>query len=131
MAFIKTVYVNTTQETDFIPIIHDVRFAVRDGPAADGLVTVSLPGAEALLFVSPLPQERLLEMKEKFRGMEGLQTSVSIPFQKKEILLEPKQMIWLVDFSTSGRRREVHIQVLGDSPPAAQGPGQAQGGKRR
>jgi len=105
--FLKNYFVTTTKETDFIPIIHDVRFAIRDSNIADGLVTISLPGAEAYLLICK--EERYKDFKAPYN------TSLSIPFKNKELLLHPKQMIYLVDVSALGKRREFHVQVMGEA----------------
>lgn len=110
----------TTGEIDFIPIIHDIRYAIRDSQIVDGLVTISIPADGSGLLVSPLQQNQL-------KHTDPYPISLSLPFQKKELILDPKQMIYLVDFSKSGKRREFFVQVLGDAPQ----PQQQTGGRKR
>lgn len=120
MIFLKNYFVNTTKEVDYIPVIHDVRYAIRDSQAVNGLVTVTVPASGAGLMIS----ER---GKEEENNLSRLAT-LSIPLRNKELLLDPKQMIFLVDFSDTGKRREFYVQIFGDNPPPQQPP---QGGRRR
>ncbi|MDO8527544.1 MAG: hypothetical protein Q7T03_07655 [Deltaproteobacteria bacterium] len=129
MVFLKNYFVGTTQEIDFIPIIHDVRFAVHDSQIADGLATIGVPESGASLLVTTQSLEELLERKEKLKMVEGFNMSLSIPFQKKELILNPKQIIYLVDFTAQPKRREFYVQVMGEGPP--QGQNEPKGGKRR
>ncbi len=129
MIFLKSYFANTTQDIDIIPIIHDVRFAVRDSQAVHGLVTVTLPGNGASLVISQLSKEECLELKEGWSNKDIFRPiTLSIPLRNKELLLDPKQMIYLVDFSDTGKRREFYVQVFGDNPPPQQPP---QGGRKR
>lgn len=127
MIILKNYFVGTTQHIDFVPIIHDVRLTIRDSQLSDGLVTIHTPKNGAGLIVTPLSKEQLEEVKEKFKDLESLHTSLSLPFQKKELVLDPKQMIYLVDVDSTAKRREFYVQLLGDTPPAQQPPG----GRRR
>ena len=117
MNLLKSCFVGTTEKIDFISIIHDVRFAIRDAPLADGLVTIIIPKNGAALLVTDQTPDQLKEGAEKFKAMDGLHTSLSLPFQKKELMLDPKRMIYLVDFSDAAKRREFYVQILGDTPP--------------
>lgn len=128
MLFIKSYFVGTTPAVDFIPIIHDVRFAIRDSQATDGLVTVAIPAAGASLLVSELKTDQLADFAEKFKSPEKLTTSLSLPFQKKELMLDPKQILYLVDTTNSGKRREFLVHVLGEEPQKQQ---PQQGGRKK
>lgn len=126
MIFLKTYFVSTTKEVDFIPVIHDIQFAIRDSQVSEGLATINIPGGEAVLLVAS--EEEKEKLQKEFKSGEGLfLTSLSIPFQKKELLLEYKQMVYLVDKSPSARRREFQVQILGEEPKQ----GDARGGQPR
>lgn len=118
---LKNCFVSTSTEPDSIEILHDVRMAIRDSNLPAGLVTITLPSAEAGLTIGN-PQD-----KEAARALP-LSQSLSLPFQNKELILDPKRTIFLIDQSKSGRRREFVVQVLGDTPPA---PTPAPGAARR
>ena len=113
MISFKNYYVATTEGVDFIPIIHDVRFAIQEAKVTDGLVTITLPENEASLWIgTEQPAERL---QEKFPETATLQQrSLTLPFQKKELLLSPKEMIYLIDKTDSGKRRQFHVTVQGN-----------------
>ena len=109
MIFLKNYFATTTTGVDFIPIIHDIRFAIRDSQAVDGLVTIAIPAEEAtLLIAKEAPKE----------PPNHDQRSLSLPVKNKELVLEPKQMIFLIDKGKSGKRREFVVQVFGETPPA-------------
>lgn len=118
MIFLKNYFVSTTKETDCVPILHDVRFAIRDSQIPEGLVTITIPGQDASLLIAPEGLEKPLE---------GCSPSFSLPFKNNEILLEPKQMLYLIDKTNTGKRREFFVQVMGDKPQ----PQQPQRGRRR
>lgn len=111
MIFVKNYFVPTTAETDIIPIIHDIRFAIRDSQMKEGLATISLPEGGACLVAGQTVHRENLPCPQR---------SLSIPFQNGELLLEPKQMIYLVDQSTTGKRREFFVQIMGEAAPAKQ-----------
>lgn len=118
MIFLKSYFATTTKATDFIPIIHDVRFAIRDSQIVDGLATILVPAEEGgLLIAKEAPKE----------APSGELRSLSLPVKNRELLLEPKQMIYLVDRSNTGRRREFVVQIFGETPPP---PKQPRGGRR-
>lgn len=112
MIFLKSYFVSTTKEINQVPILHDIRFAIRDSQIPDGLATVTIPGPEAFLLVCA----------EKPEGApKDLQiSSLSIPFRNNELILEPKQMIYLVDQSSTGKRREFFVQIMGEKPQPQQ-----------
>lgn len=118
MIFLKNYFVSTTKEIDFIPIIHDVRYAIRDSQMTDGLVTIHIPGEGAVLLLTKEDEPK--NLKERFKNAAG--ASLSIPFQKKELVLEPKQMIYLIDTTPAEKRREFFVQIMGEAPQAQQPP---------
>lgn len=120
MIFLKNYFVDTTEKTDCIPIIHDVRFAIRDSQMKEGLVTITLPAGEAGLVLAP---ETIQEPPA-----DGCR-SLSLPFQNGELLLNPKEMIYLIDRAAKPKRREFVVQVMGEKAAAA-APA-ARGGRRR
>ena len=106
MIFLKKCFVGTTSGGDAISIVHDVRYAVRDSQVQDGLVTVSIPESGAGVVIGEAPEEER-EMLSKIR-------SVSIPLEKGELIMSPRETITLIDVKTEGRRREFIIQVMGE-----------------
>lgn len=114
MIFLKNYFVSTTGQTDITPIIHDVRFAIRDSQMKEGLVTITLPEEGASLVIAQEVNKDNLPNPHR---------SLSIPFKNGELVLEPKQMIFLIDETPAARRREFFVQVMGEKgeapPPRA------------
>lgn len=117
MIFLKNYFVSTSPQSNCVPIIHDVRYAIRDSQMTEGLVTIHIPGDGASLLLTK--EEEPKNLKER-RGA----SSLSLPFQKKELVLEPKQMIYLIDTTAKEKRREFWVQVMGEAPQAQAPAGQ-------
>lgn len=146
MIFLKSYFVNTTAEVDFLPITSDVNYAIRDGQGKDGLVTIVVPSGRAAITVfEPLP-EVISELKsalEIFAG-EGKETadkrkeqvfiaprvqtamlgrSLTIPIKDAKLVLDPYEEIYLIDFDKKAHRREFIVQVMSVEAPAAESAG--------
>ena len=141
MAFIKSYFVNTTNDVDILSIIHDVRYAVRDSKAVEGLVTVIVPGAGASVMIfEPIEEvkeelkiafelfageggEALNKKKEKISVSAHVQATtfgrqISIPLSKGKLVIDPYEDIFLIDFEKKSVRREFLIQVLSEAKEA-------------
>lgn len=122
MVFLKNVFISTSRGVDVIPVLHDIRFAIRDSTFVRGLVTVTLPSSGAGFVIAPEAE------REKTKETTApLLPSLSIPFQNGELVLAPRQTVFLIDKSSEGKRREFYVQVLGEpaqQPAAAKGPAQ-------
>lgn len=112
-----------------MPIIHDVRYAIRDSQMTEGLVTIHIPGDGASLLLAK--EDETKNLKERFKNAASSGStagfgipSLSLPFQKKELILEPKQMIYLIDTTAKEKRREFWVQVMGEAPQAQAAAGQ-------
>lgn len=133
MISLKNYFVSTTKEIDFIPIIHDIRSCLQDSQIKEGLVTIHLPENGAFFWLTtnaPVASLRKIWEEEKPFAFPSL----SLPFQTKELVLGPKQMIYLVDTMTTPKRREFYIQILGEGEPqgTSRSPQRSQqGGKQR
>lgn len=141
MIFVKNYFVNTTQEIDFISIIHEVRYTIRDSNVKDGLLTIITPGAGAgVLILEPIKEvidsikvvfetlggetdaEAVDKRKERVYVMPRVLASIigrdiSIPIRKGELLLEPYEEVFLIDFDKKVRRREFYMQVMSIPEP--------------
>ena len=141
MIVLKHYYVNTTKEVDFLSIIHDVRYAIRDANAKDGLVTVIVPDSSAALtIIEPIPAviEELKIAFEIFAGEGATATdrrkvtidisprvqaamlgrSLSIPLKDGKLIIDPYEEIYLIDFDKTGKRRQFCVQVMVEDAPA-------------
>lgn len=107
MIFLKKCFVSTSEKVDTLSIIHDIRYALRDSKAKEGLVTVVIPKAGAGL--------ALAEMKET--PTQGTRT-LTLPFAEGQLLLAPREEVFLIDYETRPARREFTIHVMSETPPA-------------
>ncbi|MBI4212030.1 MAG: YjbQ family protein [Deltaproteobacteria bacterium] len=150
MVFLKRFYVSTSAETDLIPITHDIRYALRDAGINEGLASVVVTESGAGITLSenlPAVLDELRRALELFPG-EGVHAltrkkealavgprvkaamlgrMLSIPFTAKELLISQHEDVFLIDFESTPKRREVVIQIMGDKP-ATPPPG-PQGGR--
>ncbi|MBI1908936.1 MAG: YjbQ family protein [Deltaproteobacteria bacterium] len=111
MIFLKSYFVATTTGVDKINIIHDVKRAMRESTILKGLVTITPPAGKALLTVTT-------EEELKAAGLVQAR-SLTLPVEKGDLLLAPREQIFLIDSDPSGRRREFWVQVIGDGAGAA------------
>lgn len=126
MISLKNYYVPTTKEIDFVPILNDIRFAIRDSTILEGIVTITLPEEGAGLWISAVTDKEIL--KKRLQETASLpQRSLSFPFQKKELLLGPKEMIYLIDKTDAGKRREFHVTLQGEVGDKPEGQPRAAG----
>lgn len=152
MNFLKKYYVNTTADVDVVTITHDIKFAIRDSAAKNGLVSIIVPESGAgLLLMEPL-DEVIAEFKTTMSmfGGEGESTTtdkkklpvairprvqaaltgrtLQLPLVNGLLLVAPYEEVVLVDFDNKVMRREfiVHILIEEEKKEAPQGP-QARG----
>lgn len=143
MTFFKSVYFNTTENVDFIPLIHDVRYAVRDANAKDGLAVIFIPLSGAGVMIL----EPIVEVIEGIRSAfeifaEGDETAddkkkvkigiaprikaafinrqIFIPIKQGQIVLPPYEEPYLIDLEKKRERREVVIQIFAEAESSAQ-----------
>jgi len=129
-----------------LQITSDVRFAIRDSQAKNGLVTIFIPGPGAALTVfEPLDEvkeelkvslEALAEGEKKGKDKRKEEVdiaprvlaslvgrSVAIPFKDAKLVMAPYEEIFLIDFEKEAARREFFVQVIGeDAAPQGQPP---------
>jgi secondary thiamine-phosphate synthase enzyme len=130
--------VSTRGDGDLIDLTGHVRRCVASSGITNGVAVVFVPGSTAgvttieyepgLAHDFPEMMERIAPRNIPYRHHERwgddnghahcraslLGPSVSIPFQKGELLLGTWQQIVLVDFDTRPRQREVVVQILGE-----------------
>lgn len=139
MLFFKKYYVNTTEKVDVISITPDLKYAIRDSQAPEGLLTAIVPQPGAGLTIMMSVEEAIEELKtvlDVFATEAGkikdklkrerdlgpiiqsalLGRSVHIPFQDAKLLIDPYDEVLLLDFEKKGGRREFIVQVLSEAP---------------
>lgn len=130
-------YFNTTRKIDIHNLTHDVKRALRDSGAQDGLMTIFIPGGTAgvtILENDSQLKENLKDLIEEFvpdgenesqvkrRSGSGsnkahlraqiLNTSLTIPIEQGNLLMSPWQEVIVYDFDDQSSRREVLIHVM-------------------
>jgi secondary thiamine-phosphate synthase enzyme len=141
MVFLKNYFVNTTSEIDFLQVTSDVRYAIRDSSAKNGLVTVFVPGPGAAVSVFEPLDEVKDDLKASFAALaEGekkgkdkykqdvdaaprvlaalVGRSAAVPFKDAKLVMAPYDEIFLIDLEKKAGRREFVVQVIGEDAPA-------------
>ena len=132
-----TISFKTKGDTDVIDITSRVREGVADQPIEEGLVTVFVPGATGGVTTAEFEHGLIQDIKDLFGGLTPpggqynhdaalpsgnahshlgaslLGPSVSVPFEKKELMLGQWQQIVFVDFDNRPRSRQLVVQGTG------------------
>lgn len=121
----KSFYVDTTPAIDLITVTHDVRRVVLEGKSDTGWITVIVPnlGAGVVMMeqegTSGTDLQKSLSSFLKDKVIRCfLPRSVVIPIEKGRMMMEPWQEVILIDFETTGRRREFRVQLFGETKEA-------------
>lgn len=126
MIVLKSFYVDATKGIDLINIGHEVRQAIREAKMEEGqvLVLVPHPGAAA---VAMEPDVKAGEIK---KGLEPflqnqlirclLPRSLVLPVDKGRMSIEPWQEVFLIDYETTGKRREFRVQLSWEQKEAGE-----------
>jgi len=129
MILIRNFFVDTTKGLDLIKIVHEVRRVVKEANTENGTATIVVPNPGAGVAILDAA-ERPEDMKKALEPQVSsgliraiLPKSLSIPYEKGRLLIEPWQEVYLIDYDASARRREFKVHVFGESPPPAQAPG--------
>ena len=140
MMFLRNYYVNATAKTDTLLITHDVKRALRESEINDGTVLVLIPGGAAgVILMEEDPKiheayrnwiEQQIPVSEGARPNRRSGTGrdsahlraalvgnqLSIPIQDGKLMTGNWQEVVLFDFDDKVGRREITVQILGDSP---------------
>lgn len=127
MILIKNFFVDATKGLDLLKIIHEIRRVVKEANTENGTVTIVIPNPGAGLAVLD-PTEKPEDLKKTLEPQLAsglirflLPKSLVMPFEKGKFLMEPWQEVFLIDYDTSGRRREFKVHVSAETPPPATG----------
>ncbi len=143
MIFQRNYFLNTTCDIDVFSVIHEVNRTVRESSLKDGLVNViaPLPGC-AVTIAEPLPDivSVIKEAAQVFPGQgEGTKNrrkedvsigprvsaammgkSVTVPLKDSRLCIGLREEILLIDMERDGKRREIIVTIMGDSPAPQQ-----------
>ncbi|GEM_PF-2701974 len=134
----KSFYVDTTPAIDLLTITHEVRRVVLEGKSDTGWVTIIItnPGAGVVMmekegtFGTDLQKSLAPFLKDQvIRCL--IPRSVVIPIEKGRMMMEPWQEVILIDFETTGRRREFRVQLFGETKEAPKAAPPPAGGGRK
>ena len=117
MILVKQFYVNTTNGVDLIKVSHEVRQVVQSMKGDQGWVVVMAPSPGAGLVVMEATNEAGIHEGNLGLVRLLLPKSIIVPIEKKMMMMEPWQEIYLIDYETSGRRREFRVQLFSESEP--------------
>lgn len=119
----KTYYVDTTKGVDIINIGFDIRRAIKEDRFDTGFALVTIPYAGAGLFIME-PDQSQAELKKSFETFLAnpafkyvLAKSLTLSVEKGRLTIEPWQEVFLIDYETSGRRREFRVQTVWEQAP--------------
>lgn len=125
MTFFKKYFVNSKESFEFLPITHDLRYAVRDAGAKQALLTVQVAqsGIAVLRFDKDEDEQEALKSQPKAL----LNRQVSLIVEQGELQIGKHEEIYLIELEEKPARREFVVQVLGsedkvkeaDKPKAA------------
>ncbi len=132
-----TISFKTKGDADVIDITSRVEDGIAAQPIEEGLVTVFVPGATGGVTTIEFEPGLIQDIKDLFGGLTPpggqyshdaespsgnahshlgaslLGPSVSVPFEKKELMLGQWQQIVFVDFDNRPRSRQLVVQVTG------------------
>ena len=126
MILLKRFYVDATKGVDLINIGHEVRQAIREAKMEAGQVLILVPHPGAAV-VAMETDAKVTEIK---KGLEPflqnhlircfLSRSLMLPVDKGRMSIEPWQEVFLIDYETSGKRREFRVQLFWEQKEAGE-----------
>ncbi len=137
MLFQRAYWQNVTTDVDVFPIIHDIKLAIRESQAQEGLVTIYVPDGCGAIVLAPdgLDKDRefkrwlrdwATEKKVKEEQPKRLYLShlfgatQTVPLEKGEIKIGVHATFFMVDFTDIETRREFRVSIFSERPPPKQ-----------
>lgn len=114
----RSFYLDTTTGIDLITITHEIRGMIKESKAERGSVTVTIPheGGGVAMMESGGKKEEVRKGLEPLAANLSLRCllpkSLTIPVEQGRMVMEPWQEISLIDYETTGRRREFKAQLF-------------------
>lgn len=128
MLTFKSFFVGTTKGIDVINIGHDLRGLLREAKLESGMANIAFRQPRAALALLANDSKTVAELKSELGSstltaiLPLLPPLLTIPIEKGKLSFEPWQDLFLVDYDTIGRRREVLVQFYSETAePAPKG----------
>jgi len=134
MLFTKSYWLEVTSDIDLVPLKHDIRLALRESEAEEGLINVFVPDGLGAIVLAPegLEKERVflrwltdwMQYKGEPPTREFLSylfgATVTIPLEKGAMAISHQSSIFMVDFTSEAKRREWRVAIFSETPPKKQ-----------
>jgi len=134
MLFTKSYWLEVTCDIDVVPLKHDIRLALRESEAEEGLINVFVPDGLGAIVLAPerLEKERVflrwltdwMQYKGEPPTREFLAylfgATVTIPLEKGAMAISHQSSIFMVDFTSEAKRREWRVAIFSETPPKKQ-----------
>lgn len=117
MLLLRSFYVNTTEGVDIINIGHELRSTMKEAKMERGGVTITVPhpGAGVVMMAGDEIRGDLRENLKPYlaNGVmpSFLARSLVVPVEQGRMIIEPWQEVFLIDYTSSGKRREFKVQL--------------------
>jgi thiamine phosphate synthase YjbQ (UPF0047 family) len=144
MISLKKYYLNTTEGVDCIPVTHEVHYAIRDAAAQEGLVTILVPHPGAGIVLGEQIPEVMTAITTQLQQWNAtseadgeitdargqpvdlpsrimstlMGRSLTLPFAEGKLCHNPYSDCLVIDADPQSTRREILIQIFGDTPPS-------------
>lgn len=133
----ERIQVSTKGNTDIIDLTREIQKRIDQNDISEGQVTVFAPGATAGISVveyepgllQDIPEllEKLIPSKQVYHHNETwhdgnghshlratlIGPSLTVPFEKKTLILGTWQQVILLDFDNRSRNRSIVVQIMG------------------
>ncbi len=130
MLFQKSYWLNVTEDVDVLPVIHDVKLALRESRVTEGIMIVYVPDARGSIIVAREGFDKEREFKNWLKEWTEakkeapqksffsyfLGTQVTLPIAKGGVILDPWHHYFLIDFDEKEGRRELRIAIFSETP---------------
>lgn len=134
MIFEKAIWLGVKTDIDVLPIIHDVKLAIRESGVTDGLLNIYVPDGRGTVMIAPDGIEKDREFlrwlrewsTEKPKAKEETPKRLylshlfgatqTVPLVNGEIRINLNSGIYMVDFTEVETRREFRVALFSEAP---------------
>jgi len=148
MLFQKSYWVNVTDDVDVLPLIHDVKLAIRESGVEQGLLTIHIPDGSGAVLLAPegLEDDRAFRrwikdwtVERKGQGeppslayiASALGPTITLPLDRREMVIDVRAGIFMVDLTNKATRRQYYVSIFSETPQQPQAGARPRGPVRR